>query len=168
MKYFRPLLLLFLMITVSSELNAQRHPRAKAAVRQADKVHARRVIRKTAFVILAAQKQVKQGKVYTGDLARAVAHQRLARKLYFRGEFLRAMHQSRRARLLAIAAIKANKGTETSDMSLEKEDDQVMNDSPVDDATLDKQLDQESPGYSTSDEDFVDAVLSDIDLSDME
>ncbi|HTL82230.1 MAG TPA: hypothetical protein VL651_11020 [Bacteroidia bacterium] len=165
MKFFRPLLVIVLLIAGTSVMNAQ--PR-RPAVRHADKVHARRVIRRTAYVILAAQKQEQINKVYTGDLARAIAHQRLARKLYFRGEFLRAMHQSRRARYFAILAYQANKGTVTSDMDLNKEDEQVMTDNPVDDATLDQQLNTESPGYSTNDEDFVNAVLSDIDLGDME
>lgn len=165
MKYIRPLLLLLVLVVGTTELNAQ--PR-RPAVRHADKVHARRVIRRTAYVILAAQKKVKENKVYTGDLARAIAHQRLARKLYFRGEFLRAMHQSRRARYFAILAIQANKGTETSDMKLDAQDDQVMNDNPVSDADLDAQLNTESPGYSQNDEDFVNAVLDDIDITDIQ
>ena len=149
-------------------LDAQRGPRRRAATRQADKVHARRVIRRTAYVILKAQKQVKENKNYTGDLARAIAHQRYARKLYFQGEFLRAMHQSRRARQFAILAIQANKGTETADMKLDAEDDAVMNDNPVSDADLDKDLNTAMPGYSTNDQDFVDAALDDIDLTDVQ
>jgi hypothetical protein len=149
-------------------LDAQRGPHRRAAVRHADKVHARRVIRRTAYVILKAQQQVKENKNYTGDLARAIAHQRYARKLYFQGEFLRAMHQSRRARQFAILAIQANKGTETADMKLDAEDDAVMNDNPVSDADLDKDLDTAMPGYSTNDQDFVNAALDDIDLTDVQ
>ncbi len=147
---------------------APRTPRQKAAARKADKVHARRVIRRTAHVILMAQTKVKENKNYTGDLARAIAHQRLARKLYFQGKFLKAMHQSRRARYFAIQAIQANKGTETADMKLDPEDEGVMNDTPASDADLDKELNADSPGYSQKDQDFVDAALSDIDLSDVE
>ncbi len=164
---------LFFLLTVFSIIgisaNAQRvRPRERAAVRHADKVHARRVIRRTAYVILAAQKQVREGKNYTGDLARSIAHQRFARKLFFQGEFLRAMHQSRRARQFAILAIQANKGTETADMKYNPEDEQIMNANPASDADLDKELDAASPGYSTNDADFVNAALDDIDLTDMQ
>jgi hypothetical protein len=171
MKISKLLFLLLISLGMGISANAQRQratPRQKAAVRRADKVHARRVIRRTAYVILKAQKQVKEGKVYTGDLARAIAHQRYARKLYFQGKFLRAMHQSRRARQFAILAIQANKGTETADMKLDPEDEAVMADSTVSDAQLDKDLETDSPGYSQKDEDFINAVLSDIDLGDME
>lgn len=169
MKISRLIIILFLLagIGISENAMAQRGPRAKAS-RKADKVHARRVIRRTAGVILIAQKKVKEGKVYTGNLARAVAHQRYARKLYMQGKYLRAMHQSRRARRLAILAIQANKGTETADMKDTKEDDEIMNENPVSDSELDADLDKDMPGYSTKDEDFVDAALNDIDLADME
>ena len=166
------ILMLLVGIGISENASAQRGPRGPkpraAAVRKADKIHARRVIRRTAVVIRVAQKKVKEGKVYTGNLARAVAHQRYARKLYFQGKFLRAMHQSRRARHLAILAIQANKGTETEDMKDTKEDEEIMNAEPVSDADLDTELNKEMPGYSTKDEEFVDAALDDIDLSDME
>ena len=168
------LLAIFLLLVgmgISESANAQRGPRKpkqKAAVRKADKIHARRVIRRTAYVIVAAQKKVKENKNYTGDLARAIAHQRYARKLYFQGKFLRAMHQSRRARYFAILAIQANKGIETADMKLDPEDEGVMNDTPANDAELDKELETASPGYSQKDQDFVDAALGDIDLSDVE
>ncbi|HET6990018.1 MAG TPA: hypothetical protein VFJ43_01790 [Bacteroidia bacterium] len=164
----------FLLIgmSISENANAQRGPRTPrqkaVAVHHADKVHARRVIRRTAYVILAAQKKVQENKNYTGDLARAIAHQRYARKLYFRGEFLRAMHQSRRARQFAILAIQANKGTETADMKLDPQDEQVMKENPVNDADLDKDLNTDSPGYSQKDQDFVNAALDDIDLTDVE
>src|ERR1044072_2720135 len=166
-----PKLILLLLISLGFGISAHaQRPRATrqkaAAVHHADKVHARRVIRRTAYVILKAQKQVKEGKNYTGDFARAIAHQRYARKLYFQGKFLRAMHQSRRARQFAILAIQANKGTETADMKYDAEDEQVMADSTVSDADLDKELQQASPGYSQNDQDFIDVALSDIDLGD--
>ena len=135
MRLSKLLCLFFLLagIGISESASAQRGPRARAntrAVRHADKVHARRVIRRTAYVILEAQKKVKENKVYTGNLARAIAHQRYARRLYLQGNYLRAMHQSRRARRLAILAIQANNGTETADMKEDPEDEQIMNDNP--------------------------------------
>ena len=153
-------------------LDAQRGPRARrnhpVAAHHADKMHAKRVLRRTAIVIRHAQTCLQQNKNYTGDLARSIAHQRYARKLYFQGNYLRAMHQSRRARHLAILSIQANKGTEPAGSSYEKEDDDIMNAENVSDADLDKELETNSPGYSTKDEDFVNAALEEIDLSDME
>jgi len=170
MKLFR-LLFLFLAITAIgvSAAEAQPRPRAKkAAVRKANKVHARRVIRRTAFVIHRTHKAVKENKVYTGNLARAVAHQRYARRLYARGMFLRAMHQSRLARRFAFAALSANKGAQTADMNFDKEDEAIMNENPVDDKELQAELDKEMPGYSTKDEDFIDKEIGDIDLAENE
>jgi hypothetical protein len=78
------------------------------------------------------------------------------------------MHHSRRARQLAILAIKANKGTETADMTYNKEDEEIMNSEPVSDKELDDELDKEMPNQPSKDEDFVDAVLTEIDISDLE
>lgn len=163
------LLLLFGFGTINT-IDAQRGPRGpkKTAVRKADKMRAKRVIRRTAIVIRHAQNLVRENKNYTGDLARAIAHQRYARKLYFEGKYLRAMHQSRRARQLAVLSIQANKGTEPAGAANEKEDEDIMNQEKVSDADLDTELEQNSPGYSTKDEDFVNAALEEIDLSDME
>lgn len=176
MKNFRILLLLVLFSLLGSgihEAQAQpprKRPAKKAVVakRQADKVHARRAIRRTAFVIHRAHKAVKENKVYTGHLAKAVAHQRYARRLYLRGMFLRAMHQSRVARRHAILAIQANKGTETPDLAFDKEDEEIMNANPVSDDELAAELDKEMPGYSVKDEDFIDKEIGDIDLNDNE
>lgn len=174
MRTSRLLLFLFVLagtlaFTAAEAQPGQRGPRAKRqTVRRAEKVHARRVIRRTAIVIQHAQKKVKENKVYTGNLARSVAHQRYARKLYLQGRYLRAMHHSRRARQLAILAIKANKGTETADMTYNKEDEEIMNSEPVSDKELDDELDKEMPNQPTKDEDFVDAVLTEIDISDLE
>lgn len=163
-------LLMILGFSAANTLNAQRGPRhpKRPAVRHAEKMHAKRVIRRTAIVIRHAQTCVQQNKNYTGDLARSIAHQRYARKLYFRGNYMRAMHQSRRARQLAILSIKANKGTEPADAKNEQEDEDIMNQEKVADADLDAEVEKDAPGYSQKDEDFVDAALEEIDLSDME
>lgn len=165
------LLFLFLLagVLAATDAPAQRPQRGRhPAARQANRVQARRVIRRTATVLLVAQKKVKENKVYTGNLARAVSHQRLARRLFMRGNYLRAMHHSRRARQLAILAIKANKGSETNDMTYDKSDEEIMNAEPVSDQELDQELEKEMPNQSTKDEDFVDAVLTEIDVADLE
>ena len=133
---------------------------------QVKKEQAKRVLRRTAAVILVAHKKVKEGKVYTGNLARSIAHQKFARKLYREGKFFRAIHHSRRARMLAIAAIKANKGAESADMRYSKEDETAMKGGPSDDE-LDKELLKEMPAESQKDEDVISAD-PDVDIKDSE
>ena len=159
---------LFLGFAEISELNAQRGPRRGPAVHHAEKRHARRVIRRTAIVIRHAQTCLQTNKNYTGDFARAIAHQRFARRLYFKGNYLRAMHQSRRSRQLAILSIQANKGKAPAGSEYDKEDEDIMNQEKVADTDLDTELEKDSPGYSQKDEDFVNAALEEIDLTDME
>jgi|ERR1051326_7593828 hypothetical protein len=116
---------------------------------------AKRVLRRTAVVILVAHKKVKEGKVYTGDLARAIAHQHFAIKLFREGKYFCAIHQSRRARMLAIMAIKANKGEETAEMKYEKEDEEAMKKGPKDEE-LDKEVAKELPAEAAAkDEDVI-------------
>ena len=117
---------------------------------------AKHILRKTAVVILIAHKKVKEGKIYTGNLARAIAHQKFAVKLYRAGKYYRAIHHSRRAKFLAILAIKANKGSETEEMKYTKEDEGAMKGGPCDDE-LDKELVKEMPAESLKDEEVIDA-----------
>lgn len=154
----RNLLILFTAFIAfgSGELYGQRAMRIKA----------HRVIRRTAVIILAAHKNVKEGKVYTGDLARSIAHQKFARSLYRRGMFVRAIHHSRRARLLAVMAIKANKGADVAEAKADAEEEELMKNSPSDDE-LEKELLKEMPNEKMKDEDVV-GTLPDIDLKDKE
>jgi hypothetical protein len=131
------------------------------------KEQAKRIIRRTAVVILAAHKKVKEGKVYTGDLARAIAHQKFAIKLYREGKYFKAIHHSRRARMLAIMAIKANKGAETSEMKYEKGDENAFKGGPSDDE-LDKEVAKEMPAEAAAKDEEVVAAEPAVDLNDNE
>src|SRR5688572_17543034 len=142
MKNLNPIVLLLmaaLMLPVAgSALNLAKGPKVNKAV-------AHRVLKKTAYVIMIAHKKVKEGKVYTGDLAKAIAHQKYARKLYSQGKYLKAIHHSRRARVLAVKAIVANGGTETADMKYSKEDEDVFKANPSpSDTSLDAEMAKES------------------------
>jgi hypothetical protein len=86
------------------------------------KMAARHMIRRTAAVIQVAHRQVREHKVYTGDLARAVAHQKFARRLFGDGEYVRSIHQTRWARALAVRAIIANRGAEPPEAALTPEE----------------------------------------------
>lgn len=130
------------------------------------KVKTHRVIRRTAIVIASAHNKVKENKVYTGNLGKAVAHQKFARSLFRRGMYARAIHHSRRARLLAAMAIKANKGEQLKEETQTDEENELMKNAPSDDE-LEKELLKEMPKESLKDEDAVSQKL-DVDLSDKE
>jgi hypothetical protein len=119
------------------------------------KANAKRVIAVTQVVIHKTKKAVKENKVYTGNLAKAIRHQRFARKLFAQGKYIRAMHQSRRARYFAKLAYAANKGADSDDMNFSKEDDDLMNTNPVNDTDLDNEMMKDDPNGPTKDEDVV-------------
>ncbi len=81
-----------------------------------NRLQTREFLHRTHRVIEFAKESVARGKVYTGDLTRAVYHQRYARDLFHEGKFRQAIHHSYRARELAIIAIRANKGEVDRDM----------------------------------------------------
>jgi hypothetical protein len=149
-------LLLSLFVFGNSDVFAQPLLRMKA----------HRVIRRTAIVVLVAHKNVKEGKVYTGDLARSIAHQKYARILFRRGMYLRAIHHSRRARLLAVIAIKANKGAEVNEAKMTAEEEELMKNSPSDEE-LEKELLKELPNEKMKDEDVI-GDQPDVDLKEKE
>lgn len=154
-----PAFLTFTNTQASSLQNERKGPQIK-------KEQAKRVIRRTAVTILVAHKKVKEGHVYTGNLAKAIAHQKFARKLYRDGKYFRAIHQSRRAKFLAIQAIKANKGVESAEMRYSKDDDEATKGGPSDDE-LDKELEKEMPGQTMKDEDVITSE-PDVDLKEDE
>ena len=156
-------LALSLLFLIPGIANAQKNKPSKPG----QKIIAHRVLVKTAFVIHHAYKKVKENKVYTGNLARAMRHQKYARMLYRQGKYVRAMHQSRRARYFALLAIKANKGEETDDMKFSKEDEASMNKNKPSDADLDKEVDEAMKNEPNKDEDVMNAE-PDVDLADSE
>ena len=103
---------------------------AQAPVRQQALNH----MLKTNRLIGVAHMSVKRGKVYTGNLAKAVRNQRYAKKLFTNGNYLKAIQFSRRARLFALEAIKANKVKPTSDATLTPEEEKLAGTMPSDQA----------------------------------
>ena len=162
MKTLKALLLLLILPAVMMGST----PASLAGPPQVKKHQAKRIIRKTAVVILIAHKKVKEGKVYTGNLARAVSHQKFAIHLYKTGKYFRAIHHSRRARTLALAAIKANKGGESADMNYSKEDEALFKAGPNDEE-LDKDLAAARPTEPIKDEEIIGAEPA-VDLSEKE
>lgn len=168
-----PLLVLFILAASAPDLQAQRYRRTGKASGPVIRVKSKRVLRRTAVVMLAAHADLKRGKVYTGDFARAVRHQRYAVFLWRRGFYARSIHHSRRARMLAINVIQANKGTVQPSYKMDKEEDSLSKNTPPDsqldtDLKNDTEFSKNAPATSDKDEDFINIMVDDIDLTDLE
>jgi hypothetical protein len=163
MKTIKSAVIFFLMTSLFCSFNEQANAQPNESIYK--KTHARRAIQKTRFVLMKARTKVSEGKMYTGNLAKAISHQRLAKKLYLEEKYEKAIHHARRARMLAIMAIKANKGTPIADMedsSLEKD---MAKGSPSDEQ-LDKELSDTKASDKQKDEDISDADIEDSSLKD--
>lgn len=128
-----------------------------------ERIKARSVIQKTIKVILHARQIVKKNQVYTGDLAKAVKHQKYSRILFKEGKFQRAAFQSLRARHFARLAIQANKGKEIIEMKNSAEEEKLEN-KPAD-QELDLEVTQNMPADTQKDEDVINGDLKMDDLN---
>lgn len=109
----RTLLLVMLLIGcftlgtgITNEASAQR----QIQVGKQLKDHSRKMIKRTFIVLNKARFAVKKDQNYTGDLARAKAHQRFAIKMHHEGKLPMALYHTHRARVLSKKAIEANNG----------------------------------------------------------
>ncbi len=103
---------------------------AAAYPKDDNEFRAKRMIKKTANVIVIAHRHVNEHRNYTGDLARAIQHQKVAVHLYHQGEYIRAMHQTKFARRLAVAAIRANSGSEPEEARFDAEEESITAQGP--------------------------------------
>lgn len=142
------------------------HQQAKA-IHQSNMAQAIHVIKRTNKVILVAHNQVKKNKVYTGDLAKAVHHQRYAKKLLAMHKAHRAIQHSRLARMYAFQAIKQNKGMVSKEMQFNDEESKAMGEN-ISDAELDKELKDNDPTVSYDDKTITDKDMSDLDVLEMD
>ncbi|MBX9850618.1 MAG: hypothetical protein K2X86_02560 [Cytophagaceae bacterium] len=117
---------------------------------------------KTNRLIGVAHMAVKRGKVYTGNLGKAVRNQRYAKKLFTNGNYLKAIQYSRRARLFAVEAIKANKVKPTSDATLSPEEEKLAGTMPSDQA-MDEEMAKENVA-GVKEEDLINSNNLDIDV----
>jgi hypothetical protein len=98
---------------------------------QVNKVKARLFVNRTNIVMKYAREMVKQNKVYTGNLIKASAHQKLARDLFKEGKFKMAVFHSHRARSLAFEAIRANRAKVKPEMEISAAERDLVKDIPV-------------------------------------
>ena len=128
------------------------------------RAEAKKEITKTKLVIIRAHKAVNHGKNFTGDLALSIRHQRFAITLFNSGEFERSLYQTIRARRLAFAAIRANKGVisprDLADIRIYKSHA---------DADLDSDFEKNGPKEDVKDEDVTaqdsGKVSADLDIT---
>ncbi|PLW95481.1 MAG: hypothetical protein C0592_00130 [Marinilabiliales bacterium] len=125
----------------------------------------KRIINNTAVEIHKAHKETMVHKVFTGKLKKAIAHQRFAIYLYQQGRYMRAMHHSRRARILAHQHLEANLGVPPKPVVFgpdEKPDGMIPPD-----AELDKAL-EEHPEFMEAREEsgMIEGPLENIDIKE--
>jgi hypothetical protein len=123
-----------------------------------EKIHSRQGIHRTAVVIIAAQNAARTEHRYAG-LARAVAHQRYARRLYQEGLYVRAIHQSLRARRLVIVVLKFNRAETVEEAAYNRIEAGYMTNSPPD-----NNLDQEMAGETIGKDEEAVSVHIDLDI----
>ncbi|MCS6823098.1 MAG: hypothetical protein NZ529_02295 [Cytophagaceae bacterium] len=126
------------------------------------KAKAKAAIAKTNRAIYVALKAVKTNKVYSGNLGKAIKHQRYAKKLYINGEYAKSFYHTRRARMLAREALKANRGTANLDFNESAEEKEFAKDSPSD-GESDAMANQEYPS-EIKDEDIVNMTNLDLEV----
>lgn len=150
MKKYLLTLLLFFGVGV---VNAQPLMRLKA----------RSVLHRTAIAIYGAKKELQADKHYTGNFARAVAHQRFARRMFLRRNFLRAIHQSRLARRFAFALMKENNRPIPAEWEFTSEENDIAKDENMSDDDLYREMKSSNNDVKLDDEELLNADLSDLD-----
>jgi hypothetical protein len=158
------LTLMLVMLLAAPASFAQKMKKGPGMTPKADKIHARKVLHRTAVVILHAHKLVKQNKNYTGDLGKSIGHQRYAKKLFAQGKYQRAIHQSRLARLFAIKAIKANKGSDIDECKFTPEEQELMKNPPSEKELEDELIKNDPSNGKLKDQDNM-LTEPDIDLN---
>lgn len=137
----------------ASMANAQKRPNVSMA-------KAQQTLKRTHFVLLKAHQAVKKNQVYTGDLAKAVAHQKRAKKYYAMKNPHRAILHSREARKYAFKVLADNKATSDVDKSYElNADEQAMMGVEDNSLSLEKDLEQTT---------FDDKTITDKEMTELE
>jgi len=160
---------LTLIFVFTGTLNAQNRPvKAHPIKNRPESLHgqhqsmmqAQKVLKRTHFVILQAKQAVNKSKNYTGDLARAVAHQKQAKKMFVMKNPHKAVLHSKRARMYAFKALRFNKAIDDVDQSYQFNKEENANITAEDDAiNLDKELQQTT---------FDDKAISDKEMTELE
>jgi hypothetical protein len=136
-----------------------------AIAQSQDKVKTHNLLGRTAAVILQAQKDLMQEKNFKGDFAKAVAHQRFAKKLVFRRNLQKAAMHSRYARMLAFKVIRENKKQVNPEWQFTDEEKSLFTD--ISDSELQKEMERMNSKVAVNDEELVDKDMSDIQVEEI-
>lgn len=120
------------------------------------RIQAQKVLHRTTFVLAHAQKELRISRNFTGDFSKAVAHQKLARRLYTKGLYQRSIYHSRFARQLAFRVIKDNKGVEA--YRFNKEEEELFKNAPKDEE-LTEELMKDNSDLKLKDEELLDEIM---------
>lgn len=119
-------------------------------------------LNRTVLILHEAKDQLNIGKNYTGEYAKAIAHQKMARNLFQSGEFQKAVFHSHRARQLAFNVIRNNKGQVKKEFDPTKEEEGLQSNPPKEDE-LDRSLIKTEPGMAFDDKAAVQVQVKQID-----
>lgn len=122
-----------------------------------------KVLKRTNHVIVDAKKAVNKYKVYSGDLSRALHHQKLAKKLMNHNKVNQSMQHSRIAREYAFKSIKVNKGTINKEYEFTQEEKNFMGKNTPNDE-LDADLKSQTPSADYKDENVTDKDMTELDV----
>ncbi len=129
-------------------------------------VDASKVLNKTNQAITAAFTTVKDKKVYTGDLSKAVHHQKIAKKLMSENKNFRAIHHSRMARTLAFRSLRLNKNYDYEKWDYTMEEQELFGNG-IPDGELIDELNNSYPNNQFLDEKITDKDLKDIEVKEL-
>lgn len=136
------------------------HPQSMQNAKNQSMAHAQKVLKRTHFVIVKAKTAVAKNKNYTGDLSKAVAHQKQAKKMFAMKNPHRAIQHSKAARMYAFKSLQANKadGDVNQSYQFNKEENALAG--PEDNSlNLEKELEQTT---------FDDKMVTDKEMTEME
>ncbi|MGE0560510.1 MAG: hypothetical protein AB7O47_01720 [Flavobacteriales bacterium] len=160
---------LTLMLVVAGSVNAQNRPmkahpakgpQSMQNAKHQSMVHAQKVLKRTHYVIVKAKIAVAKNKNYTGDLAKAVAHQKQAKKMFAMKNPHRAILHSKQARMYAFKSLQANKAGTDVDQSYQFNKEENALAGPEDKSlNLEKELEQST---------FDDKMVTDKEMTEME
>lgn len=176
-------LLALIVILAAQELSAQKnkrlmqrngainHNKVKMSSRHSkndmSRNHAVKVLKRTNHVIVDANKAVKKHKNYSGDLSKALHHQRYAKRLFKNNKIKKSLQHSRIAREYAFKAIKLNKGVINEAFQFTDEERKIIG-TNTPDIDLDNELKKSYPAATFNDEKVTDKELTELDVLEMD
>ncbi len=135
---------------------------AKANYR-ASMAQSMKFIKKTSKVLTKAYESVKKGKKYTGNLSKAIEHQKYAKTLLARKMTHRAVQHSRAARKYAMMAIRQNRGKIDNSWNTTAEEKEILG-TAISNDELEKELKATNPDLTFNDEKVSDKDMTEIEV----